>query len=68
MDRLAELVREGGGSVDLALVCSLINDRKVPTKALLGEVFPPKRFEDGLALAERWVDAKDAVRVSLEVS
>ncbi len=57
-----------GGGVDLALSCSLINDGKVPTKELLGESFPLERFEEALALVERRVDGKDAVRVSLEVS
>jgi threonine dehydrogenase-like Zn-dependent dehydrogenase len=57
-----------GGGVDLALSCSLINDGKVPTKDLLGESFPLERFEEALALAERRVDGKDAVRVSLEVA
>jgi NAD(P)-dependent dehydrogenase (short-subunit alcohol dehydrogenase family) len=67
-DKLSESVREPGGGVDLALTCSLIIDRKIQTKELLGESFPKARFEDALALAERRVDAKDAERASLEVS
>jgi threonine dehydrogenase-like Zn-dependent dehydrogenase len=57
-----------GGGVDLEFACSLINDGKVPTKELAGESFPLERFEDALALADRRVDGKDALRVSLEVS
>ncbi len=57
-----------GGGFDLSLSCSMINNGKVPTKELLGESFPLERFEDGLALLERRVEGKDAVRVSLTVS
>ena len=57
-----------GGGFDLSLSCSMINDGKVPTKDLLGESFPLERFEEALALAERRVDSRDAVRVSLSVS
>ncbi len=57
-----------GGGFDLSLSCSMINEGKVPTKDLLGESFPLERFEEALALAERRVAGKDAVRVSLEVA
>lgn len=57
-----------GGGFDLSLSCSMINEGKVPTKELLGESFPLERFEDALALVERRVEGKDAVRVSLEVA
>jgi threonine dehydrogenase-like Zn-dependent dehydrogenase len=57
-----------GGGLDLPLACTLINEGKVPTRDLLGASFPLERFEEALALAERRVPGKDAVRVSLEVS
>ena len=57
-----------GGGLDLPLACTLINEGKVPTRELLGASFPLDRFEDALALADRRVPGKDAVRVSLEIS
>lgn len=57
-----------GGGVDLRLSCSMINEGKFPTRELLGESFPLERFEEALALAERRVEGKDAVRLSLEVA
>jgi hypothetical protein len=46
----------------------LINEGKVPTRELLGASFPLDRFEEALALADRRVPGKDAVRVSLQIS
>ncbi|MGF7236796.1 MAG: zinc-dependent alcohol dehydrogenase [Frankia sp.] len=57
-----------GGGVDLSLACSMINDGKVPTAELAGESFPLERFEEALALADRRVEGKDVVRVSLELA
>lgn len=57
-----------GGGLDLPLACTLINEGKVPTRELLGESFPLERFEEALALADRRVPGKDAVRVSLQIS
>jgi threonine dehydrogenase-like Zn-dependent dehydrogenase len=57
-----------GGGLDLPLACTLINEGKVPTRELLGESFPLERFEEALALADRRVPGRDAVRVSLEIS
>jgi len=57
-----------GGGLDLPLACTLINQGKVPTRELLGATFPLDRFEEALALADRRVPGRDAVRVSLEIS
>lgn len=57
-----------GGGLDLPGACRLINEGKVPTEALAGASFPLEQFEDALALADRKVPGKDAVRVSLSVS
>src|SRR5262245_29343013 len=57
-----------GGGLDLPRACTLINEGKVPTRELLGASFPLDRFEEALALADRRVPGKDAVRVSLEIS
>ncbi len=57
-----------GGGLDLPLACTMINEGKVPTRELLGASFPLERFEEALALADRRVPGKDAVRVSLEIS
>jgi threonine dehydrogenase-like Zn-dependent dehydrogenase len=57
-----------GGGLDLAGACTMINEGKVPTAELLGASFPLERFEDALALMDRRVPGRDAVRVSLEIS
>jgi len=57
-----------GGGLDLPLACTLINEDKVPTRELLGATFPLERFEEALALADRRVPGRDAVRVSLEIT
>jgi threonine dehydrogenase-like Zn-dependent dehydrogenase len=57
-----------GGGLDLPLACTMINEGRVPTHDMLGASFPLERFEDALALADRRVPGRDAVRVSLEIS
>jgi threonine dehydrogenase-like Zn-dependent dehydrogenase len=57
-----------GAGLDLAGACTLINEGRVPTADLLGETFPLERFEEALALLDRRLPGRDAVRVSLQIS
>lgn len=57
-----------GAGLDLAGACTMINDGKVPTAELLGASFTLEHFEEALALMERRVPGRDAVRVALQIA
>ena len=57
-----------GAGLDTGGAAALINAGKVPTDALLGEVFPLERFEDAFDLLTRKTPGKDAVRVALTLT
>ncbi|HXK22847.1 MAG TPA: zinc-binding dehydrogenase [Myxococcota bacterium] len=57
-----------GAGLDLAQACTLINEGRVPTAELLGATFPLERFEEALALLDRRLPGRDAVRVSLQIA
>jgi threonine dehydrogenase-like Zn-dependent dehydrogenase len=57
-----------GAGLDTGGAAALINEGKVPTAAMLGDVYPLERFEDAFALLQRKVPGKDSVRVALTLS
>ena len=57
-----------GAGLDTEGAVALINDGKVPTAELLGEVFPLEQFEDAFSLLTRQTPGRDAVRVALRLT
>jgi len=57
-----------GAGLDTEGAVALINEGKVPTAELLGEVFPLEQFEDAFALLTRQRPGQDAVRVALRLT
>jgi threonine dehydrogenase-like Zn-dependent dehydrogenase len=57
-----------GAGLDTEGAVALINEGKVPTAELLGEVFPLEQFEDAFSLLNRQIPGQDAVRVALRLT
>jgi threonine dehydrogenase-like Zn-dependent dehydrogenase len=57
-----------GAGLDAKTAVELINAGKVPTEAMLGEVFPLEQFEEAFSLLTRSTPGRDAVRVALQLS
>ena len=57
-----------GAGLDTEGAVALINDGKVPTAELLGQVFPLERFEEAFSLLNRETPGQDAVRVALRLA
>jgi threonine dehydrogenase-like Zn-dependent dehydrogenase len=57
-----------GAGLDTEGAVVLINEGKVPTAELLGQVFPLDRFEEAFSLLTRKTPAQDAVRVALRLT
>jgi threonine dehydrogenase-like Zn-dependent dehydrogenase len=60
-------VRGGTGSTQdsMRTAAMLINEGRVPTEALLGEVFPLDRFDEAMSLLKREHPERDAVKVTI---
>lgn len=57
-----------GAGLDTEGAVALINEGKVPTAQLLGEVFPLEQFEEAFSLLTRNTPGKDAVRIALRLN
>ena len=57
-----------GAGLDTEGAVRLINEGKVPTAELLGDVFTLDRFEEAFSLLTREIPGRDSVRVALRLS
>ncbi|MET0726950.1 MAG: alcohol dehydrogenase, partial [Acidimicrobiales bacterium] len=65
---LRQITLHPGTGLDVERAVTLINEGRVPTAELLGETIPLERFGEALALLDRRVPGRDAVRLSLQIS
>jgi threonine dehydrogenase-like Zn-dependent dehydrogenase len=65
---LKQITIRPGAATDTAAAVALLDSGQVPTDELLGEVFTMDGVEEALALLDRKLPGRDAVRVCLQLA